>query len=56
MKAIIIAGILFIIALAIFVHQYLVYDILWEIEDLSHECWIIMFAFGGIVLLAFKRG
>lgn len=56
MKFIILAGLFFLIAIGIFVHQYIVYDILWEMSDLSHECWIIMFVFAGIVLLAVKRG
>jgi len=56
MKSLIIAGLFFLVAIAIFVHQFITYGILWEWSDLSHEGWIIMFVFSGIALVAFKKG
>lgn len=47
-----ILGIFFLItALCIFVHQYMVWNIWWEWEDLHHETWIIVCIVIGIISL-----
>lgn len=56
MKFIILAGLFFLIAIAFSVHQYMLGYPFFQMDDLHHETWMIMFGFAGVVLLAFKRG
>ena len=44
------------IAGAIALHQYIGWGYWFELEDLHHETWMIMFAFSGLVLLTTFRG
>jgi len=56
MKLTILGITLLIIAIIIACHQFIVWDVWFEIPDLHHETWIIMFAFAGLVLLLIGRG
>jgi len=42
-------------AFVIALHQYFFYDVWFEIDDLHHETWMIMFAFAGVFLLVRKK-
>ena len=53
----ILAVALIVIAIAIAVHQFIYWGYWFEIEDLHHETWMIMFGFSGLLLFAiFGRG
>ena len=56
MKFIILAGLFIIIAIVISVHQYMMGYPFFQMDDLHHESWIVMFAFAGVVVLALRRG
>ena len=56
MKFIILAGLFILIAVAISVHQFMMGWPFFQMSDLHHETWIVMFGFAGVVLLVFKRG
>lgn len=56
MKLTIIGVILLVVAIAILLHQFMVYNIWFEFDDLHHETWMIMFGFCGVVLLLIGRG
>ena len=45
-----------IMVIALLLHQYIYYGILFAVEDLHHETWIIMFGFAALILYADKRG
>jgi hypothetical protein len=56
MKIFRILGIIFIIfAIIIAIHQFIYYDVWFEIEELHHETWMIMFAFAGALLLLKRK-
>jgi len=47
-------GLLFVfIASLIAVHQFIGWGYWFELEDLHHETWMIMFGFAGVLLLGF---
>jgi len=46
---------LFILAIIVVFHQYLICGIWWQPEDIHHEAFIIALVFGGIVLYSVKR-
>jgi len=47
---------LIVVAIAIALHQYVCYGMWFQLEDIHHETFMIMFAFCGIVLLVIRKG
>jgi len=45
-----------VIVIALLLHQFIYYDVWFEMADLHHETWIVMFAFAAFVLYISKRG
>jgi len=56
MKLLILGIIFFIIAIVILCHQFIYWNVWFELEDLHHETWMIMFAFSGLVLILMGKG
>lgn len=51
MKLIIIGIIFLMITVALALHQFIFWDVWFEIPDIHHESWMLMFGFSGLVLV-----